>query len=136
MDPDLLTQLVRAGNDGVIPAPLAGEDMAAYKFRAACAGAVVAAKWLETKMAEEKKAAEERRNDHGFDGNGLSGAAMGGGRPDDVTVTSPDAPMRTAAEIEEIFRRPQTSQPTVLGAGTRGDQWHDQDRHPDEIGVD
>lgn len=133
MDPDLLTQLVRAGNDGVIPAPYAGEDMAAYKFRAACAGAIVAIKWMgmEAKMAEPQ-AAVEHHNDSGFNGQGLSGAGMGGGRPDDVTVTSPYAPMRTAEEIDEIFRRP----PSLNGSGTRADQWHDQDSHPDEIGVD
>lgn len=153
MDPELLTALVRAGNDGVIPAPLAGEDMRAYKFRAACAGAVVAVQWQEKTMAERRAQHEEadrlakeeaervradikaqahepsvRRNDAGFDGAGLgehppiSGAAMGGRRPDDDTGTSP---ARTPTEIDRILRPGHLN-----GAGTRGDQTRD------EIGVD
>lgn len=122
MNPDLLTQLVRAGNDGVIPRPLAGEDMDVYKFRAACAGAIVAAAWMEARMkahAEQEAAAREDE---------LSGAAMGGGRPDDVPVTSPGGALdKTAQEIDNILRRPHLN-----GAGTRDFQ----DAHPDEIGVD
>lgn len=119
MDPDLLTQLVRAGNDGVIPAPLAGEDMRAYKFRAACAGAVVAAQWMEKTMAEKAQAAKRA------DDPETSGAGMGGGRPDDVTGTSPG---KTAEEIDEILRRPHLN-----GAGTRGDRYY---VPIEEIGVD
>lgn len=140
MDPDLLTQLVRAGNDGVIPAPLAGEDMAGYKFRAACAGAAVATKWLETKMAEQaeheayRKAEKERVREE------MSGAAMGGGRPDDVPMTSPDGtalhPHRTSAEIDRILRGKPAELPSLNGGGQRQGS---QDLHPDmldEIGVD
>lgn len=132
MDPDLLTQLVRAGNDGVIPAALPGENLASYKFRAACAGAVVAVQWLEKTMAEQAKTngPPVPRDDSGFNGSGLSGAAMGGGRPGDVvvtpgdvTVTSPEGtdPHKTVEEIDRILRRP-----ALNGSGAR----------LDDVGVD
>lgn len=98
MHPDLLTQLVRAGNDGVIPAPAPGEDMRAYKFRAACAGAVVATKWMEQQMADKAAQPEVEHE----------------GQPGDVTVTSPE---HTPEEIDEILRRP-----SLNGSGARLDE--------------
>lgn len=135
MNPDLLTELVRAGNDGVIPAPLTGEDMGAYKFRAACAGAIVATAWLAKKATEQQMVEQEAK---GRAREEISGAAMGGGRPDDVpgtssvttSVTAPDGtalhPQRTTEEIDRILRRPHLN-----GSGRRQDA---QDLA--EIGVD
>lgn len=100
MHPDLLTQLVRAGNDGVIPAPAPGEDMRAYKFRAACAGAVVAMQWMEKTMADKAAAQPEVEYE---------------GQPGDVTVTSPE---RTPEEIDDILRR----RPSLNGSGARLDE--------------
>lgn len=135
MDPELLTALVRAGNDGVIPAPLAGEDMRAYKFRAACAGAIVAVQWQEKTMADlaDRKAqaqAQEQApgagNDAGFDGRGLSGAGMGGDRPDDDPGTSQGRP-GAGGENDRIARRRHLN---GSGAPHYGEDVHDQ------IGVD
>jgi hypothetical protein len=92
MNADLLTALLRATNDGVVPRPLAGEDMDAYRFRAACAGAVVAATWA---ARQAKEAAQAKLDEQGAEHDGGQE-----GRPGDVTVTSPlsqDNPVKFAA---------------------------------------
>ena len=98
MNSDLLTQLVRATNNGIVPAPLPGEDVDSYKFRAACAGAVVAARWYADRDAQPEEPtpaparAAQDQPDTGDDQTSQ-------GRPSDVTVTSPLSPDNPYGEV-------------------------------------
>lgn len=95
---ELLTRLFEACRGGQVPAPLAGEDMDTYRYRAALAGAVVAtAYYLEDAQRQAEK-----------------------GRPEDVTETS-RAPYRTPPEpyrqdLAEVASRLRAGMPTQLAS--------------------
>lgn len=153
MNADLLTQLVRATNDGVVPAPLQGEDMDTFKLRAAIAGAVVGVHWYVQAKAAEAAAEKERaseaakhghgangHDDAGFSGTGLIEHADGPhgeyppvhipSRPGDVTVTSPGSPnnpVKAADIVAEVARRRGKRLDVLTGATPRAEA---------EIGVD
>jgi hypothetical protein len=82
MNPALITALLRATNDDIVPAPCPGEDTHDYRLRCAMAGASVTLSWL-----REQQAAAARRPEVT-----LEDPPMSPGRPDDVTVTSPPSP--------------------------------------------
>lgn len=114
MNAGLLTALVRATNDGAVPAPYPGEDTHDYRLRAALAGASVTLAYLREQAAAEAKAAAEQA--------AVAEAEqavdvvledppepVSQGRPSDVTVTSPvsaDNPV-TAAMLMARRREPE-----------------------------
>jgi hypothetical protein len=71
---EMITALVRATNDGVIPAPFPGEDTHDYRLRCAMAGAAVVLAHMREEVARRTAAQTPQ------------------GRPGDVTVTSPPSP--------------------------------------------
>ena len=78
MNAELLTALVRATNDGVIPAPYPGEDTHDYRLRCALSGASVTLAYLREVTERSREAVEPNIPQEG--------------RPSDVTVTSPPSP--------------------------------------------
>lgn len=134
MNAELVTALLRATNDGVIPPPFPGEDTHDYRLRCALAGASVALAQLREQAAKARDLREAEHHKHTERVTTvLEDPPVSPGRPSDVTVTSPASPENPVQHIVDPEKLARLYPPNEYRTGGHSNGQH---RPVDEIGVD